>query len=65
MVAKACRSSEIKIGDKCYPKHKIEKVLNIKAGYLTDDPIGEILLEMKKDNIVQLFELAQEAAAFE
>lgn len=65
MVAKACRSSEIKIGKQCYPKRKIENLLNIKAGYLTNDPIGEILLGMKKDNIVQLFELAQEAAAFE
>ena len=58
--SKTCRAGEIRIGDKCHSKLKIEKLLNITAGEFATEPIGNILLAMKRDDIVSLFDLAQE-----
>jgi hypothetical protein len=60
-----CSNDSIKIGNKCYPKEKIESILNIKAGYMHDAPIGEHLLKMKKSEIEQLFESFSEFKHYE
>lgn len=60
MIAKACGAGKIKIGKQCYSKRKIETILNIKATEFSPEPIGKILMAMKNDEIVELFNRAQE-----